>query len=140
MAAAVSGVAGFGGALLLLPLLTHTVGARAAVPLLTVAQRVGWRGWGADGGRPFFSLSYCRSVPKPIFSIIRKEERPDPRDSEIVPPSARPLLLTDRLDATAGAPLIAGNRIDVELDNAKARRWLVESIGRAQSRVHLQIY
>lgn len=46
MAAAVSGVAGFGGALLLLPLLTHTVGARAAVPLLTVAQRVGWRGWG----------------------------------------------------------------------------------------------
>jgi hypothetical protein len=49
-------------------------------------------------------------------------------------------LLTDRLDATAGAPLIAGNRIDVELDNAKARRWLVESIGRAQSRVHLQIY
>lgn len=57
-----------------------------------------------------------------------------------MPPSARPLLLTDRLDATAGAPLIAGNRIDVELDNAKARRWLVESIGRAQSRVHLQIY
>ncbi|HUP47690.1 MAG TPA: phospholipase D-like domain-containing protein, partial [Thermoanaerobaculia bacterium] len=36
--------------------------------------------------------------------------------------------------------MIDGNRIDVELDNARARRWLLESIGRAQQRVHLQIY
>lgn len=41
LAAAVSGAAGFGGALLLLPLLTHTVGVTEAVPLLTVAQLVG---------------------------------------------------------------------------------------------------
>jgi len=40
-AAAVSGAAGFGGALLLLPLLTHVVGVTQAVPLLTVAQLVG---------------------------------------------------------------------------------------------------
>ncbi len=40
-AAAISGAAGFGGALLLLPLLTHTVGVTEAVPLLTVAQLVG---------------------------------------------------------------------------------------------------
>ncbi|TCD01941.1 sulfite exporter TauE/SafE family protein [Erythrobacteraceae bacterium CFH 75059] len=41
VAAAVSGAAGFGGALLLLPLLTHMAGAKVAVPLLTVAQLTG---------------------------------------------------------------------------------------------------
>lgn len=41
LAAAVSGAAGFGGALLLLPLLTSVVGVAEAVPLLTVAQLVG---------------------------------------------------------------------------------------------------
>jgi uncharacterized protein len=40
-AAAISGAAGFGGALLLLPLLVATVGTTQAVPLLTVAQLVG---------------------------------------------------------------------------------------------------
>jgi len=40
-AAAISGSAGFGGALLLLPLLTAAVGPRQAVPLLTVAQLFG---------------------------------------------------------------------------------------------------
>jgi uncharacterized protein len=41
VAAAVSGSVGFGGALLLLPLLTRTVGPTIGVPLLTVAQLVG---------------------------------------------------------------------------------------------------
>lgn len=41
LAAAISGAAGFGGALLLLPLLTHKVGVTQAVPLLTVAQLIG---------------------------------------------------------------------------------------------------
>ncbi|MFN3521277.1 MAG: TSUP family transporter [Phenylobacterium sp.] len=41
LAAAISGAAGFGGALLLLPLLTRTVGVEQAVPMLTVAQLVG---------------------------------------------------------------------------------------------------
>jgi hypothetical protein len=40
-AAAISGAAGFGGALLLLPLLVATVGATYAVPLLTLAQFIG---------------------------------------------------------------------------------------------------
>jgi uncharacterized protein len=40
-AAMISGAAGFGGALLLLPLLTRTVGIEQAVPMLTVAQLVG---------------------------------------------------------------------------------------------------
>jgi len=41
VAAAVSGAAGFGGALLLLPLLVYAVGPVLAVPLLTIAQLVG---------------------------------------------------------------------------------------------------
>lgn len=41
LAAMVSGTAGFGGALLLLPMLAMTVGGRAAVPILTVAQLLG---------------------------------------------------------------------------------------------------
>lgn len=40
-AAAVSGAAGFGEALLLLPLLVATVGVTQAVPLLTIAQLIG---------------------------------------------------------------------------------------------------
>ncbi|EAU55156.1 sulfite exporter TauE/SafE family protein [Mariprofundus ferrooxydans] len=41
VAAAISGAAGFGGALLLMPLLVIKVGAAQAVPLLTIAQLVG---------------------------------------------------------------------------------------------------
>lgn len=40
-AAAISGAAGFGGALLLLPLLTKMVGTTMAVPVLTIAQLIG---------------------------------------------------------------------------------------------------
>lgn len=41
IAAAVSGAAGFGGALLLLPVLTGIVGIKAAVPILTIGQIFG---------------------------------------------------------------------------------------------------
>ena len=41
VAAAISAAAGFGGALLLLPLLTRTIGTTMAVPVLTLAQLIG---------------------------------------------------------------------------------------------------
>lgn len=41
LAATISGAAGFGGALLLLPALSHTVGPKAAIPILTLAQLAG---------------------------------------------------------------------------------------------------
>lgn len=41
LAATVSGVAGFGGALLLLPILTWILGPKAAIPVLTIAQLMG---------------------------------------------------------------------------------------------------
>lgn len=61
LAAAVSGAAGFGGALLLLPLLTHTVGVTEAVPLLTVAQLVG------NLSRAAFGFRQIRWRPVLIF-------------------------------------------------------------------------
>ena len=45
-----------------------------------------------------------------------------------------------RLDATTGAPAIPGNRIEVELDNTTARRWLLEAIAGATRRIHFQVY
>lgn len=48
--------------------------------------------------------------------------------------------LGTRLDATTGAPVIEGNRIEIELDNAKARRWLLEAIAGSRERVHVQVY
>ena len=41
LAATVSGAAGFGGALLLLPILANTIGTTSAVPVLTIAQLLG---------------------------------------------------------------------------------------------------
>lgn len=48
LAATVSGAAGFGGALLLLPVLTSIVGIKAAVPILTIGQIFG------NGSRVWF--------------------------------------------------------------------------------------
>ena len=44
------------------------------------------------------------------------------------------------LDATTGSEVIAGNRIDVELDNPTARNWLLRAIESSERRVHFQVY
>ncbi len=72
------------------------------------------------------------------FVAIRPEQLPS--NLSLQPPSRESRSLGQRLDATTGAPSIAGNRIELELDNATARRWLLEAIAAAKSRVHLQIY
>ncbi len=55
-------------------------------------------------------------------------------------PASGPPATTSRLDVTTGSATIAGNRIDVELDNQTARTWLLETIRGSQRRVHLQVY
>ena len=40
----------------------------------------------------------------------------------------------------AEAAVLEGNRVDIELDNARARRWLLEAIGESQRTLHLQVY
>jgi phosphatidylserine/phosphatidylglycerophosphate/cardiolipin synthase-like enzyme len=45
-----------------------------------------------------------------------------------------------RLETTTGASLIAGNRVELELDNTRARRWLLDAIAGSRDRFHLQVY
>jgi len=51
-------------------------------------------------------------------------------------------LATAPLQPSAVTPSqsIAGNRIELEVDNAKARRWLLDAIAASKERIHLQLY
>jgi uncharacterized membrane protein YfcA len=62
LAGTVSGVAGFGGALLLLPVLSMAVGVKEAVPVLTVAQLLG------NASRAAFGWGEIRWRPALLFS------------------------------------------------------------------------
>ena len=53
---------------------------------------------------------------------------------------ANPTSVSTRLDMTTASETISGNRIEVELDNEKARGWLLSSIEASWQRVHLQVY
>ena len=55
-------------------------------------------------------------------------------------PPPRPASLAERLDAFTGVAAVSGNRIEVELDNHRARRWLVDAIASAERTLHLQTY
>lgn len=61
LASALSGSAGFGGALLLLPILSKTVGIRMAVPILTIAQLIG------NLSRAFLGFKEIKWKPVLIF-------------------------------------------------------------------------
>lgn len=63
LAATVSGAAGFGGALLLLPAITYVVGAKAAIPVLTIAQLLG------NLSRASFGFKEISWRPVLLFSI-----------------------------------------------------------------------
>lgn len=63
LTAAISGVAGFGGALLLLPILTSVLGVKAAVPILTIAQLFG------NASRSWFGRTEIKWQPVIYFII-----------------------------------------------------------------------
>jgi uncharacterized membrane protein YfcA len=63
LAAVISGTAGFGGALLLLPLLSKTIGTTMAVPVLTIAQLIG------NLSRAFFGFKQIRWKPVNMFIL-----------------------------------------------------------------------
>lgn len=63
LAATVSGAAGFGGALLLLPILTNLLGVKSAVPILTIAQL-----WG-NASRVWFGRTEIKWRPVIYFII-----------------------------------------------------------------------
>lgn len=57
-----------------------------------------------------------------------------------VAPRLQPRSLADRLAATTDADRIDGHEVAIELDNALARRWLLDAVAGAQRRIHLQVY
>ncbi|TGC07420.1 sulfite exporter TauE/SafE family protein [Methanolobus halotolerans] len=63
LAAAISGAGGFGGALLLLPLLTKTIGTTMAIPVLTIAQLIG------NLSRAFFGFKQIKWKPVLLFTL-----------------------------------------------------------------------
>ncbi|WP_454916201.1 phospholipase D-like domain-containing protein [Xanthobacter sediminis] len=70
------------------------------------------------------------------FSVLRPQEV---AAHDFPSGTPGPASLAARLDA-ATAPLVPGNRIEVELDNAKARAWLLAAIAASRERVHVQVY
>jgi phosphatidylserine/phosphatidylglycerophosphate/cardiolipin synthase-like enzyme len=73
------------------------------------------------------------------FAAVRADDIPA-TPWKLDAPAPQPRSLARRLAATTGAALLPGNRIEVEMDNAKARRWLLEAIAASRQRVHLQLY
>lgn len=79
-------------------------------------------------------------TPRTIgFAAVRAEDIPA-TPLMFHAPSPQSRSLDRRLEATTGAALLPGNRIEIEMDNAKARRWLLEGIAASKQRVHLQLY
>ena len=68
------------------------------------------------------------------FAALKPEQASDSSRWQFEPPAATGIA------AATGAPLIAGNRIEIELDNAKARHWLLDAIAQAKERIHFQVY
>ena len=73
------------------------------------------------------------------FAVLKPHEVVD-WPARLVGGAAVPSSLAARLEATTGASAIPGSRVEIELDNATARRWLLEAIAAARERVHLQVY
>jgi cardiolipin synthase len=73
------------------------------------------------------------------FEAVRAEDIPA-TSWKLDAPAPLPRSLARRLEATTGAALLPGNRIEIELDNARARRWLLEAIAASRQRVHFQVY
>ncbi len=79
-------------------------------------------------------------TPRAIgFAAVRAEDIPA-TPWKLDAPAPHPRSLARRLEATTGAALLQSNRIEIEMDNAQARRWLLEAIAASRQRVHLQVY
>ena len=105
-----------------------------AVRLARVASRM--RG----AGFPVTAIVYQGTERPDVagFAALRPEEVSADRLPDRAP--APRLISPDaRLNAT-GAPLLPGNQIEVELDNARARQWLLSAIAASRERVHVQVY
>ncbi|HYM60810.1 MAG TPA: phosphatidylserine/phosphatidylglycerophosphate/cardiolipin synthase family protein [Thermoanaerobaculia bacterium] len=101
--------------------------------------RVGARMRGA--GFPVVAIVHGDAhTPRTIgFAALKPEQVTDGIRWMLDAPAAQ-RTFEARIEASTGAALIAGNRIEIELDNAKARHWLLDAIAQARQSVHLQVY
>ncbi len=93
------------------------------------------------GGFPVVAIVHRGPhTPRTIgFASLRAEDLATTTFS-LRTPERQPPSLARRLEATTGAALLDGNRVELELDNAKARLWLLDAIASARRRIHLQLY
>lgn len=72
------------------------------------------------------------------FAALRAEEvgAPVPMSTATITRAS----LSGRLNCTTGSEPIAGNSVEVELDNRTARSWLLSAIEGSRQRVHFQVY
>lgn len=129
-------------------------------PRVVDASAVLAEGAASDVGEPLDGVRLARVATRmsaagfPVVAIVHRGPVPPsaggfavlPADEvgrhEATPPARRrrPASLAERLDATTGVAPISGNRVEVELDNEKARRWLLEAIASSRRTLHLQTY
>lgn len=91
-------------------------------------------------GFPVAAIVYCDVRPPKTYGFAAL--RPgDLADAKLpVAAESRTRSRDDRLGEVTATETIAGNRVEIEMDNAKARRWLLEGIAAAKQRIHLQLY
>jgi phosphatidylserine/phosphatidylglycerophosphate/cardiolipin synthase-like enzyme len=107
-----------------------------AVRLARVAARM------RVAGFPVVAIVY-RGAERPVahgFAALLAQEIADAPPLPSATLGGRPMALAERLEAMTAAPVIEGNRVDIEFDNVKARRWLLGAIAAATRRIHLQVY
>jgi phosphatidylserine/phosphatidylglycerophosphate/cardiolipin synthase-like enzyme len=91
---------------------------------------------------PVVAIVHRGAVPPSAngFEVLRADEV-GRRAWKVVPARPRrPASLAERLDAMSGAPRIPENLVEVELDNERARRWLLDTIACSHRSLHLQTY
>jgi len=105
-----------------------------AVRLARVAARM------RAAGFPVRAIVY-RGTHRPAargFVAVLPEELATVRKARSA--ARRRASLAERLDATTGSAAIAGNRVEIELDNRLARERLLAAIAGSRRRVHVQTY
>jgi phosphatidylserine/phosphatidylglycerophosphate/cardiolipin synthase-like enzyme len=106
-----------------------------------------------DGVRLARAATRMRAAGFPVAAIVYRglrepatkdfaAVRPEQLAALAAAPTAAPgrASLAERLNATTGSEPIAGNRIEVEMDNLTARTWLLAAINGSRKRVHFQVY
>jgi phosphatidylserine/phosphatidylglycerophosphate/cardiolipin synthase-like enzyme len=94
----------------------------------------------ADGFPVVAIVHHGPHAPLTIGFAALTADRLEEASWSVPHPLPLPASLDRRLESTTGARLIEGNHVEVELDNAMARRWLLEAIAKSRERVHLQAY